>query len=165
MKRIIIFSFFLIFFIGCFGFPKRITIEKKRMISSIESINLIIESSELNEIKPEVLERFNIIFQEQLAKKNIKLNAHSNYSLKVVFKRYEDGNLLIRGVTGSILGINIGKLAKIEAQVQVLENQKEITKATVLVESSRSGWNFSHGYGGARNLEKAFVKEVIKIFL
>jgi len=98
-------------------------------------------------------------------KKNIIVNNGSSVWVKVFLKKYEDGNIAGRGISGAILGINLGESAKIEAKVIILENQRKIAEADILVESSKSGWNFSYGYGGAKGLEEGFAKEVVQIFL
>ncbi len=152
--------------IGCAGFPKTINVEKRSVINfPSKSINLVIDRSpELEKIiTPEVIKRVESLFGEKLAESNLALGANSQITLKVVFKKYEDGNISGRAMSGLFLGINVGELAKIEGQITISENQREVTKADILVESSRSGWNFSYGYGGAKMLEEAFVEETIKM--
>ncbi len=165
MKKLLVISV-LIFLIGCAGFPKTVSVEKKGEINfPSKSINLMIDRPpELEKIiTPEVIERIRSLFNEKLAEKNLALNAGSQITLKTVFEKYEDGNIAGRAITGLILGVNIGEPAKIKGQITVSENQREITKADILVKSSRSGWNFFYGYGGAKMLETAFVEEIIKM--
>ncbi len=130
-----------------------------------ESLNLVINKSPGLEkiIGPEPIKRIESLFNEKLAEKNITLNANSQITLKILIEKYDDGNVLGRGITGAIFGINIGEPAKIEGQITISENQKKITKANISVESSRSGWNFSYGYSGAKGMEKGFVEEATKI--
>ena len=151
---------------GCAGFPKTVSVEKNGAINfPSKSINLVIDrSSELEKIIVlEVIERVESLFNEKFAESNLTLDANSQIALKIVFKKYEDGNVSGRAISGLLLGVNVGEPAKIEGQVTISENQREVTKANILVESSRSGWNFSHGYGGAKMLEEAFVEETIKM--
>ena len=169
MRKMALFGLIgLILLGGCAGFPKAVNIEKKGAInSSSKSINLVIDRSpELEKIitsESEIVKRIESLFNEKLAEKNFTLNAGSQTTLQIVLRKYEDGSMAVRTVTGLILGVNIGKLAKIEGQITVLEKQREITKANILVESSRSGWNFSYGYGGAKMLEEVFVEETLKM--
>ena len=159
-------SFLLVFLVGCAGFPKTINVEKRSAINfSSKSINLVVDRTPGLEkiITPEVIKRVELLFNEKFAEKNLALSAGSQITLKVVFEKYEDGSITGRTISGLILGVNIGEPAKIKGQITISENQKEITKADILVESSRSGWNFFYGYGGAEMLEKAFVEETTKL--
>jgi len=167
MRKIVLLGLiWLIFLSGCAGFPKTVSVEKKGSIDfSLKSVNLVVDRSpELEKIiTSEVIKRIESLFNEKLAEKNFTLSAGSQITLQIVLRKYEDGSVAVRTITGLILGVNIGELAKIEGQITVLEKQREITKADILVQSSRSGWNFFYGYGGTKMLEEAFVEETIKI--
>ena len=91
------------------------------------------------------------------------VDAGSKVTLHVVLQKYEDGDVSGRTVSGLLLGINLGKPARIEGVVVVSENQKEVTKATIAVETSKNGFNLSYGYGGAKVLEKAFVQQTLDV--
>lgn len=151
---------------GCAGYPKVINIEKRDMIDimMLGRVSLEISKSPGSEkITPEVIKRVESLLKEKLAEKKISIDAGSLVVIKIIFEKYEDGNVAGRGISGIILGVNIGKPAKIAGQVRVSNNGREITKADIEVESSKSGLNFSYGYGGAEMLESAFVEEAIKL--
>ncbi|MEK7114491.1 MAG: hypothetical protein AAB832_00280 [Patescibacteria group bacterium] len=157
----------VVFLSSCSGLPTKTTVHTKNALGfQLKSISLSLNrSAELEKIiTPEITERVESLFKKKLVENNIMISADSQISLKILFKKYEDGNVAARGISGAILGINVGEPAKIEAEVViVLRSHKEIARADVLVESSRSGWNFSYGYGGAKSIEDGFVEEVIKL--
>jgi hypothetical protein len=129
-----------------------------------ESVSLSLERpAELEAMTAETISRIESLFMEKLLEKNIKVQDDSRVSLTIIFKKYEDGEVAKRRMSGLILGVNIGEPARIEGEIVVVsKNYKEILRADISVESSKSGWNFSYGYGGAEKLEKGFVEEVIK---
>ncbi|MBC8199891.1 MAG: hypothetical protein H8E80_07600 [Desulfobacteraceae bacterium] len=159
--------FFLSTSTGCSGLPRTTTFSLKEDLGyQLRAVNLILDKSpELETVTPEVIKRIEALFKKGLAENNIILQVESITSLKVNLKQYDDGDVAKRELTGFLLGISIGELAKIEAEVTVIsgEEGKIIKKATVLVTSSRSGFNFLYGYGGAEKLEKPFTEEVINI--
>ena len=156
-----------LFLNNCSGLPTTTHIYTKNSLNSPPRfIDLVLDKpAELETMRPEIIIRVKSLFEEKLAEKNIALDANSPISLKVSFKKYEDGDLGARVITGLILGITAGELAKIEAEVIILNKKeaKEIVRADVAVRSSRSGWNFSYGYSGAKGLEKEFIKKVIDL--
>jgi len=157
----------IIFLVSCSGLPTKTTVYTKNALDfQPKAISLSLDRpTELEKaITPETIARIESLFKEKLSEKNIALLADSQISLKIIFKKYEDGDVAGRGISGAILGVNIGEPAVIESEIVVVsKNHKEILKVDISVQSSRSGWNFSYGYGGAENLEKGFVEEVIKI--
>ncbi|MCX6812977.1 MAG: hypothetical protein NTV77_00575 [Candidatus Azambacteria bacterium] len=166
MKKFLVISVLFFLIGGCAGFPKTVNVEKRGAINfPSSSVNLVVDRIPGLEkiITPEVVKRVESLFKEKLAEKKLALEASSSVVIRVIFEKYEDGNISGRAVSGLILGINVGEPAKIKGHVTISESQKEVTKADVSVESSRSGWNFSYGYGGAKTLESAFVEETLKL--
>jgi len=158
--------FFCVFFlVSCSGLPTKTTVYTKNTLDfQLKSISLSLDRPvELKKaITAETIARIESLFKKKLSKKNIAVQAGSPISLEIIFKKYEDGEVAKRRISGLMLGINVGEPAKIESDVVVLKNHKEILRMAILVETSKSGFNFFYGYGGAENLEKGFVEEVIK---
>jgi len=167
MKKILLIElviFMLIIVVsGCSGLPMNTNIQSEGKISSQpDSVNLFIISN-VEKIATENIKRIELLIRESLKEKNITVNNNSIVAIEISFKQYDDGNIAGRGISGALLGINLGESAKIEVQIVISENKKIITKANILVESSKSGWNFSYGYGGAKGLEKGLVGEIIRV--
>ena len=165
---LILFTLFscVAFLVSCSGLPTKTTVHTEALNFQPKSISLSIDRpAELEKaMTPGTIARIESLFRKGLLKKNIALHADSQISLEIIFKKYEDGEVEKRQISGFLLGVSVGELAKIEAEIAVVsKNHKEILRADISVESSRSGFNFAYGYGGAENLEKGFVKEVIKI--
>ncbi len=165
------FIFFFLFsipfiFFGCAGLPKTIKMEiDKRMESRIESVNLTVSGPGLEQkFTPKKAIKFEELFKRQLTEKNIKMDINSQITLEVILKKYEDGEILKRAISGSLLGYNFGKQAEIAGQFILKKKDKVMKKGDVTVKSSKSGWNFSYGYGGVKMLEKAFIEVIIKSF-